>query len=380
MNAFFRFVSALGLACLMGCGDRDGSMSSVSVLGNVEVQDDGDDDGGPAQTGGTKPVSLPAFREIGLYSTSSPFNQKIPTSAAVDPNSDAYIAKFALVGSLLLNLRQYSTTVFMADAQTPRYDVPLYCGEYWEIGINKLRDVPIPTWAEPTQDDPNEAPPQGCGEASGQDNNMVVLDLETRCEYDFWQMRIEDGRWVASFGNAISLDSNGVYPNGMSTRGSGLAFLGGHIWPDELQNGQINHALVFAYPHTRAGGPVAPATDSDGEAKASDALPEGARLQLDPGLDLDALGLTGAEKTVAQALQEYGMYLVDNGGENGIGLYLIDPRSVSVDPYVGILPDENFPALANIPLDKFRVLQLPSQDGAWRDKLQLTATGCNAFE
>lgn len=368
-------------AVLSGCGDSEGpSESSAPVVGDVEVADDGDDDGGPAQVGAPKPTSLPAFADVRLYSPSSPFNQKVPADTPVDTQSAAYVAKLATARPLLLNLRQYSGTVFIADATAARYDVSIPCGQDWEIGVSKIRDVPIPAWAEPARDDPNEAAPEGCGEASGQDNHMVILDLQERCEYDFWQMRLEGGRWVASFGNAISLDADGVYPHGMSTRGSGLAFLGGHIWPDELQSGHIGHALVFAYPHTRAGGPAPPATDSDGESRASDALPEGARLQLDPALDLDAIGLTGYERTIARALQEYGMFLVDNGGESGIGLYIIDPSSVAGDPYAGLLPDEDFPVLAGIPLDRFRVLQLAPQNGDWRNTLQLTATGCNAFE
>jgi hypothetical protein len=70
--------------------------------------------------------------------------------------------------------------------------------------------------------------------------------------------------------------------------------------------------------NTKAGGPVAPATGSDGWSTLAGAIPEGARVQLDPSLDLDSLGLTPWQKTIARALQEYGMLLVDTGG--GFGL------------------------------------------------------------
>ena len=46
-------------------------------------------------------------------------------------------------------------------------------------------------------------------------------------------------------------------------------------------------------------------------------LPEGTRLQLDPGLrddDIRAWGCDGACLTIAHALQEYGMYVIDNSG------------------------------------------------------------------
>lgn len=359
------------LACALACNDSSKAGDDAAVVVGTDV----------AQTGGDKPASLPTFAELELYSSASPFNQKIAATAKVDANSDAYVAKFAQAAPLLLNLRQYSATVFVADADTPRYNLPVHCGAAWEIGVNTLLNVPIPTWAEPSADDPQESPPVGCGEASGQDNNMVILDLVNRCEYNMWQVRIEDGRWVASWANAIGMDSNGVFPAGMSGRGSGFAFLGGFIWPDEVTAaGQIEHALTFAYPYTRAGGPVPPATDSDGEVEADDALPEGAHLRLNPSLELDTLALSLVELKIARALQVYGMYLVDNGGESGIGLYAVDPRSTASDPYKGLFGDEIYPLLENIPLDQFQVLELPSQVSDWRDRLALADTGCNAFE
>ncbi|MCF6148081.1 MAG: hypothetical protein E3K37_05425 [Candidatus Kuenenia sp.] len=327
-----------------------------------------------------KPASLPDFSGLSLYSSDSPLNQPIEEDAEIDPKSSKYIKKFKKAAPFVILLKQYTSPVYIAGSSTTRYDVEIPCGIYWEMGVSKLLNVPIPDWAEPSNDTDGVIPPRGCGEDSDQDNHMVVLDLDTRCEYDFWQMRSENGKWVASWANAISMDSTGIYPAGLSTRGSGFAFLGGLIWPDELKKGEINHALVFAYPYTKRGGPVEPATDSDGEVKGKKALPEGARLRLDPSLDLDSLGLTPAEKTIAKALQKYGMYLVDNGGESGISIYAVDSRSVLTNPYEGLLPDEDYPELSGIPLDKFQVLKLPKQDKNWREKLAIVDTGCNNFK
>jgi hypothetical protein len=335
---------------------------------------------GIASVHAEKPALLPDFSDLKLYSNDSPFYQPIEADAEIDPKSARYIETLKKAAPLLLNLKQYSSPVYIAGSSTARYDVELPCGEFWEIGVTKLLNVPIPDWAEPGKDTDGSITPEACGEDSDQDNNMAVLDLDTRCEYDFWQMRLVNGKWAASWANAISMDSDGVYPAGLSTRGSGFAFLGGLIWPDELKKGEINHALVFAYPYTKRGGPVKPATDSDGTVKSGTALPEGARLRLNPSLDLDSLNLTPAEKTIAKSLQEYGMYLVDNGGESGIGIYAVDPRSALNNPYEGLLPDEDYPELSGIPLDKFQVLKLPKQDKKWRKKLSIVNTGCNNFE
>lgn len=343
-------------------------------------------DGGgtePEDTGATgeKPEALPAFATVGLYSQAATFNTPIAADPTLDPSSASYMSLFRSSGELVIQVGQYSAPVYLADATTPRVDVHLPCGDWWEMGVNTLTSVPIPDYAEPAADTDGESAPTGCGEEADQDNNMVILDMENRCEIGFWQARREGGSWVASWGNGISLDSDGVFPGGLSTRASGFPFLGGVIWPDELVNGEIAHKLAFSYPHTRSGGPVAPATDSDGITDDPDALPIGAILQLDPDLDLSTLGLTDYEMTIATAMQVYGMILVDTGGSAGIGLYAIDPVSVrNGDPYGDALPDDDFVLLPDIPLDAFRVLELPPQDGSWENNLDLTESVCAQYQ
>lgn len=335
----------------------------------------------PQEDGGTaeKPDSLPAFASIDLYSNASTFNQPLPQDPPIDPDSEGYVSLFAGAGALVVQVGQYSAPVYIADASTPRVDVSLPCGDLWEMGVNTLIDVPIPVYAEPASDTDGSTAPSGCGEEADQDNHMVILDLVNRCEIGLWQARREGGAWVASWGNSISLDSDGVFPGGLSTRGSGFPFLGGVIWPDEMIDGEITHKLAFSYPFTRSGGPVAPATDSDGITDDPDALPIGAILQLDPDLDLTTLGLTDHEMTIATAMQVYGIILVDTGGADGIGLYAIDPVSVQGDLYEGSLPSGDFVPLPNIPLDSFRVLALPPQDGDWQNDLDLPDEACSGF-
>ena len=396
LGAWLGLVLVLALAACGGGGG--GGSDDTGVAGGTNAAGGG----GSAGTGdgsgiGVLPDTLPAFRDVGLYASDSPLNQPIPAMPEIDPDSDAMIRLLKASGDLVIQVRQYSSPVYIADASTPRRTVELPCGPWWELGASRMTGVPIPEGAEPARDvdgSDNPVPPDAttCGENADQDNNLIVLDLQTRCEYDFWQFRWAGGRAVASWGGAISLDSSGVYAGGLSTRGSGFAFLGGLIWPDELQAGRIEHALVFNYPYTRAGGPVAPATATDGvwdgtEEEIRDLagpgavpMPEGARLQLDPDLDLGGLGLTPYEKTIARALQEYGMFLVDTGGGSGIGLYAIDPRSVQGNPYEGVLPDEDFVPLPNIPLDRFRVLRTGEMDLDWQSKAALPQGPCATFE
>ncbi len=204
---------------------------------------------------------------------------------------------------------------------------------------------------------------------------MVIVDTLAGCVYDFWRMRITASGWKAAWGNALPLNSNGIFPGGFSARGSGFELLQGVIWPRELEQGIINHALIFSFDHTKAGGPVSPATESDGTEEGNNAIPEGALVQLNPALDLNTLGLNPWEMAMARALQVYGMYCADDGG--GLQLYAINPICLQGNPYQQYWGTEQLVDISKIPAGQFRVLKLPPQDPS---EPQLTGNSCTEFE
>lgn len=348
--------------------------------------DDGGGAGTPPPDTGTdrRPTTLPRFAEVGLWSPGSVWNTPVGPGAAVDPRSEAYVARLVAEAGdgAVLAYGQYTATVFFADADTTPTDVHLTCGEPWELGVDTLRGVRVPPWAVPSRDvdgADNPVPPGGCGEDADQDNHMVIVDRASGCVTDLWQARREDGRWVASWGNGLPIDSDGVFERGLSTRGSGFGFLGGVIWPDELASGTIGHALAVAIGGVSDVGPVPPATESDGTSPDPDALPEGARLRLDPGVDLDTLGLTPVERTVAEALQRYGAVIADDASE-GVQLYAVNADSTSVFPYRGVLdPDEDYAVLGGLPLDRLEVLRLGEVDPRWADRIAPVPGPCARF-
>lgn len=255
-----------------------------------------------------------------------------------------------------INVREWTSTVYFADASTPRYTMGITAGF---TNFRSLAPVPVPDGA---QADPSA------------DGHLVVIDTATNCEYDFWQARRAGAGWSASFGNTTFANGEGVIPGGQGARGSGFAAAAGLIRPDELRAGRITHALLMSFPYTKARVRVAPATKTDGTTTTVDAIPMGSRIQLDPTLDLDTLGLTPYEKTVARAMQEYGMYVGDTGG--AMSVYAVHPASFASDPYVGVLPSDSRVSLANIPVARMRVLdsgpEMPN-NYFW------TPTGCAAF-
>ncbi len=274
-----------------------------------------------------------------LYSPTSLWNTLVPPDTGADANSATMlrtVVEAARAQGFVIAVREWSRPLHYADATTPRHTVTLTAP--W-APASTISGVPIPAHTVPD--------PAG-------DGHMVIIDRSTGCEYDFWQaVRNADGGWSASWANATSTAGPGWYPRGLSATGSGAAGAAGVIRPEELRDGEIRHALFFAYPQTRAGAPVLPATEADGTSTNVGAIPEGARLQLDPGVDLSTLGLNQYEMIIARALQRYGMILGDTGG--GVGLVAQNPLSTTV-PYPW--GDQTYVGLPQSLLTHMRVLTL----------------------
>jgi hypothetical protein len=69
--------------------------------------------------------------------------------------------------------------------------------------------------------------------------------------------------------------------------------------------------------------------------------------------DFNALGLSPAAKTIARALQSYGMYVIDHSGSSKI--YLEDRMTAGWGSNI----DRDL--VENIPWSRFRVVQAPAQ-------------------
>lgn len=292
------------------------------------------------------------------YSISSIWNTSIGPSPKYDPNSELMIANLALSndGKIITAGDSYNYPVYFVDADTQRWDVP--CTVYKcrvhtpEGGIrtDMLEDIPIPPEARPSADS---------------DGRMIIIDKDTYTEYDFWRVqRLETG-WTAGGVSVYNLLWDGTPSPGIS-RGSGLPSYAGLLRPWEIRQGRIEHALAFGFTETAETKCVFPASKTDGKSTLPYAIPEGARLQLDPSLtdeDFDQMGLDETGKIIARALQEYGMILVDTSGS--FKMYVEDLINNPFATEQWTDPDLNLTkeTLYNIPYTAFRVLELPP--GYW---------------
>lgn len=295
--------------------------------------------------------AVSGYTYVRPFAASSVWNTSIGANPTVDPNSNTMIARFAQshqqFGGLWVGVMRDVIPVYLADASTPRYDVPLSAPNTGVAAV--MSQVPIPDHAL-----------ADCGF----DRFLMTLDTTTNTYYEMHRAEKTDTGWQAATGNSIDgASGSGIHPgdgdrSAQGVRASGSSMAAGLIWPQELAAGQIDHALAFGYEFIRTGGPVSPFTASDGQHDDLAALPMGSHLQLDPALDLNSLGLDPWERTIAVALQTYGMYLVDSAG--GIPLAAVHVHSFQGNPYQGLLPDtaiqEGGTLLSKLPPDRFRVL------------------------
>jgi hypothetical protein len=303
-------------------------------------------------------TSEPQIEMMVPYSKTSIWNTPIGPTPKYDPNSQAMVANLVLSndGKIITAGDNFNYPVYFVDADTPRWDVS--CTVYkcrvhttnGGIRTDMLENIPIPPDARPSADS---------------DARMIIIDKNTYAEYDFWRaQRLETG-WTAGGVSAYNILWNGT-PTTSIARGSGIPSYAGLLRPWEIRQGRIEHALAFGYTETNAEKCVFPASKTDGNSLLPFAIPEGARLQLDPSLtdaDLDKMGLDRAGKIIARALQEYGMILVDTSGT-----FKIYVEDLINNPYVTENwsdPDLNLTkeSIYNIPYSAFRVLELPP--GYW---------------
>lgn len=193
---------------------------------------------------------------------------------------------------------------------TPRYDVefigPELYPDYWPPG------TPLP-WTG------YEVPiPLGTQIPPGSDGHLVVADPITGKVFSFWQMFYvpEEDKWYASWGGLADLHGDGRDYAGSATA-TNISRYAGVITEGELTAGEIPHAIfsasnmcapsVFRYPAQK--------TDGRNMAEVPYPIPEGARIQLDPSIDLAAIpNITPGELTIGRAFQRYGAYIGDQGG------------------------------------------------------------------
>lgn len=143
------------------------------------------------------------------------------------------------------------------------------------------------------------------------DRHAIVVDPTNRMLYEFYQLKKSDAGWQAACAAIFDLKSNKLRPDGWtSTDAAGLPIFPAVIRHDELQRGEIEHALRVTVVKSRRAY-VAPATHFASRSNDANLPRMGERLRLRK--DFDTSKFTPEVRTILNALKKYGMFVADNG-------------------------------------------------------------------
>jgi hypothetical protein len=177
--------------------------------------------------------------------------------------------------------------------------------------------VPI-TFSYPTESDPGpypipaDAPIEGGPNGTG-DRHILTLDVDNHLLYEVYDAHYNSrlGKWEAGSGAIWDLDRNMTRPDGWtSADAAGLPMLPGLVRYDEVQSGEITHALRFTVSETQRAY-IYPATHFSSDSNNPSLPPMGLRLRLKASYDIS--GFPSEVQVILRALKKYGMIVADNG-------------------------------------------------------------------
>jgi hypothetical protein len=282
--------AALSVGLLLACGSSSGDSPPPA--------------GSPAPAPGT-PSSSPSF-----FPPEAVWYRDV-SAAALDPQSAEVIANLDRVGWGLGRMQiDFTMEVLAADASTPlRAFTPTEDHFRPDCDVDP---IPVPLVGAIEGEEGYECRGNG-------DCHLLVVDRPRMKLFEMWRADIRGG--VFRGGCLAVWDMTRVYPpSGRGEQCTSADAAGFPIAPllfdaDEVAAGRIDHAIRFILPNStiRAREYVHPATHGTRTTSGPpDAPPYGVRLRLRANYPLASLPNEGA-RTVARAMQRYGIVLADAG-------------------------------------------------------------------
>ena len=309
------------------------------------------------------------MREL-RFAPSSVWDAPLPADAPIAPDSWARLdpmldhveARQADMFFPSIAISSYSTPVYIVPLSQPRVPVVL---DAWNPSLKRAlsEGVPIPPHARP---------------AVGTDAHLTIYQPSTDTMWEFWKASKRTDGWHASWGGAMRYVStragyynNAIWPGLTGLQGydwgstaTSLPVAGGLITIQDLREGRIDHALAASVPFACQDFFLFPAQRTDGLSTRADCLPQGARLRLDPNLDVSALNVPPVTKLIARAAQRYGIVVRDKTGGQSISLFAEQVQYGQPNVYGG--PDGllgGYPAwslLSKFPWRKLKLVRAPA--------------------
>lgn len=298
-------------------GSNTGGSNTGGAAGSATGGAAGSGTGGnTGGTGNTGPLDACNNAQGQLFPPTSIWNTPVDT-ATLDSESTQVInylqqnhtasAKFQI---------DFSIKLLVANASTPKHAFTPNA-DFWSPDCDTA-PIPVPAGGS-IEGYPDYACP------GSDDCHLLVVDPTSCRLYEMYRANFSGGNY--SGGCEVVWDLKTVYPPNMrgdyctSADAAGLPIAAHMFTADEIQAGEIKHAIRFILPNAllRADIYVHPATHSTGPtAGPANSPPYGARMRMKANVDIS--GLSSGAQVVAKALKKYGMIMSDGGNVTFTGM------------------------------------------------------------
>ncbi len=280
-------------------------------------------------------ANLNGFRP---FSSANLWNQDI-SGAAVDSNSTAIIN---FIGP---------TVGIHADFGSGQYQGS-NIGIPYSIVSGSQAPVNVTFTAYGSESDPGPMPVPGSAPIEGDpnpgngDRHVLVLDNSNCFLYELYSAFPNgNGTWNAASAAVWDLLNDEQRPwTWTSADAAGLPIFPGLIRYDEVAAGQIQHAIRFTLPQSRAAMAL-PATHWAANSTSTNAPPMGMRLRLKSGYDIS--GFSTNMQVILTAMKKYGLIMADNG----TAMYISGAPDSRWD-------NDDLHTLGHVPASAFEVVQM----------------------
>ena len=300
--------------------------------------------------------SVEKAEAVKLFQTHNTWYDKIPVNPKLFEHSSDYIQ------DILINADhfdaaygEWSVPIHYAPSGTSNVTVTMrsstgICGSNatakgWNV-------VPIPSGALPAANADNCA-------GQYRDGHMVVFN--DQYVWEFFNAEYCGGTWITSCVRRYDRSGNGInspYDNkGYCRACSGSALANGTVSKSEIEAGVIDHALSFCYwgeGNTNYTGEYPCGVERGVVSTRQYAMHMGMRIQLNPALDCNSIGLNNFGRIICKALQDYGAILVDNCGKGYNSIYIENRANgdQALGDWSGI-----WGSISAIPINQMRVVK-----------------------
>jgi hypothetical protein len=272
------------------------------------------------------------------FSGASKWNTKIPGGAAVAAESAAVIAWLTGLANSPTN-RQLGTGGTSSDSDKPIFYtaagdplIRVKCTSRPPNGTyTAAADIPVVARKAAKAHNRLIRIPALAVPAPGSDGHMVVQSANQLVELFRTDIKaFGEGRRTCISAGLFDLAGDGTPTDFVAATASGCSAAAGPIRLNELEAGEIKHAIAITVKEVRrklfrapANGCATPmSTGAEGDAEDLKRPITGSRLQLNYTQgEIQALGVPAWKKVILEAMRVYGMIIVDTGGNTWAPLF-----------------------------------------------------------